>query len=39
MNRTQVHIRLFADTDQAGRDLALVVFSDRTYEYIPHEEF
>ncbi|ERB55306.1 hypothetical protein N806_29665 [Rhodococcus sp. P27] len=28
-----------ADKDTTGRDLALVVFRNRSFEYIPHNEF
>jgi len=28
-----------ASTDPSGRELALVIYSDETFEYIPHEEF
>jgi len=33
------HITTHACTDRFGRWLAFVVYTDRTWEYIPHKEF
>lgn len=34
-----VQIHWGAETAVTGGPLALVIYSDRTYEYVPHEEF
>lgn len=40
MIRKRVHTVLWnQDTDPAGNPLALVIYSDRSCEYVAHDEF
>lgn len=37
--RTTIYVQWDADVAVTGESLALVLFSDRSWEYIPHTEF